>query len=100
MAWSDAFGFTLASTQVLTVSGVGSGTAPITATNSGSASLSYIQNGVSTLYAGAFLVADGDTLGWSLLNPTSSTETGTVVASSGSSSVGSFTYVVRGNNNF
>jgi hypothetical protein len=100
LSWSNAFGFTLASTQALTIAGVGSGTAPITATNSGGAALSHIQNGVSTLYTGAFQVADGDTLGWSLLNLTGGTEAGTVVVSSGAFTVATFTYTVRGNNNF
>jgi hypothetical protein len=100
MAWSNPFGFTLASTQALTISGVGPGTAAITATNSGGAALSYFHNGISTLYSGAFTVGDGDTLGWSLLNLTAAPKGGTIVVSSGSFTVGTFTYVVRGNNYF
>jgi hypothetical protein len=100
LAWTNPYGSTLASTQALTIAGIGPGTAPITATNSGGAALSSIQNGVSTLYTGAFTVSDGDTLGWSLLNLTSSTETGTVVVSSGAFTVGTFIYVVLGNNDF
>ncbi len=100
MAWSNPYGFTLVATQALTVAGIGAGAASIAATNSGGATLSYIHNGVSTLYTGAFAVSDGDTLAWSLLNLSSSTLTGTVAVSSGSSPVGTFTYVVRGNNNF
>ncbi len=99
LAWTNPYGFTLASTQALTIAGIGSGTAPISATNSGGAGLSYILNGTSTSYTGAFTVSDGDTLGWSVLNLTSSTETGTVVVSSGTFTVGAFVYVVRGNNN-
>lgn len=98
LSWSNPYGYTTASTQVLTVSGVGTGSAPITTTNSGAAPLNYILNGDSIRYAGAFLVSDGDTLGWSLLNLTSSTETGNVVVSSGTFTVGAFAYVVRGNN--
>ena len=97
LSWSNPYGYTTASTQVLAISGVGSGSVPITATNSGAAPLNYILNGDSVRYAGAFLVSDGDTLGWSLLNLTSSTETGSVVVSSGTFTVGAFAYVVRGN---
>jgi hypothetical protein len=100
LAWNNPYGFTLASTQTLMIAGIGSGTAPIAATNSGGAVLSSILNGTSGLYTGAFTVRDGDMLGWSLLNVTSSTETGTIVVSSGSFEVGAFTYVVRGSNDF
>ena len=100
MAWTNPYGSTIASTQVLTVSGVGGGTAPITATSTGGAVLSYLKNGVSTVYTGAFTVSDGDTLGWSLLNLTTGTESGTVAVSSGAFAVSTFTYVVRGNTYF
>jgi hypothetical protein len=97
LSWSNPYGFTIASTQVLTISGVGTGSAPIATTNSGVALLTCVLNGDSFRYTGAFLVSDGDTLGWSLLNLTSSTETGSVVVSSGTFTVDVFAYVVRGN---
>ena len=99
MAWSNPFGETLASTQSLTVSGIGGGTAPISATNSGPASLSYILNGASTSYTGAFSVADGDTLAWAVLNLGVGRLAGTVVVTSTTFAVDTFSYVVLGNNN-
>ncbi len=100
LAWSNVFGATSASTQVLTIVGVGGGTAPITVTNSGSATLFYTQNGVSMAYTGSFNVSDADTLGWWLLNLTIGTKSGTITVSSGAFIVGTYNYVITGNNNF
>ena len=100
LAWTNPFNPTIASTQILTIAGVGGGIAPITAVKTGAAGLKYTLNGVFASYSGAFNVSDGDTLGWSLLNLTTSTESGTVVVSSGAFTISTFTYVVGGNNYF
>ena len=100
LAWSNPYGSTMASTQALTIAGVGGGAAPVTASNTGGAMLSYVRNGVSTPYTGAFTVSDGDSLAWTLLNLTTSTRSGTVAVTSGAVTVGTFSYVVRGNTYF
>lgn len=98
--WNNIYANGVGSTQSLTIAGVGSGSSSITATNSGSAALSYNLNGTTHVYSGAFDVSDGNTLSWFLINLTTSTKSGTVVVSSGSSTLSTFTYVVTGNNYF
>ena len=98
MAWNNIFAGTQGSTQILTVAGIGGGVAPITASLSGSGTLFYTLNGAAVAYTGAFNVSDGDTLGWSILNVGTSTYSGTATIKSGSTTISTFTYTVRGAN--
>jgi hypothetical protein len=100
MAWSNLYGSGSGATQFLTVSGVGGGTAPITIANSGAALVYYNHDGIASLYTGGFTVADGDTLGWFVLNYAPGLKSGTITVSSGAFTVGAFTYVIAGNNYF
>ena len=100
MAWSNIFSFGIGATQFLKITGVGGGIATLTATNSGSGVLLYTKDSASIAYTGGFTVADADTLGWSVLNYGVVGASGTITVSCGSFTVGTFTYVVKGNNYF
>ena len=100
LAWNNIYNRGYGATQILNISGVGGGTATITVTNSGTGTLFTIHNSASTIYTGGFTVADADTLGWSILNLTGVTVSGTVTVSCGAFTIGTFTYVAQGNNFF
>ncbi len=93
-AWANIYGLGSPANAPITVSGVGAGlTLPLTASLTGGAQLYYILNGATAAYAGAFNVADGNTLAWGVISST--TTAGTITVSSGGSSLASFTYYVR-----
>lgn len=100
LAYSNVFDQGGGSTQTLTISGIGSGSSTITAAKTGASSLSYSLNGGFANYAGAITVHDGDTLAWTLINPLSVRQNGTVTLTSGGTALGSFTYSLTGNNNY
>jgi hypothetical protein len=100
LVWSNIYSRGYGATQILNISGIGGGTATLTTTNSGGGSLFAIHNGISTIYTGGFAVADADTLGWSILNLTTVTVSGTITVSCGAVTVGTFTFVAQGNNFF
>lgn len=97
LAWSNIFAVSQGATQSLRITGVGGGSTSLTASNSGGSRLFYTRNTASIPYSGAFNVSDGDMIGWWLLNISSVNESGTVVISSGSFIISTFTYLILGN---
>ena len=96
--WANIYGLYTASNAPLAVSGL-SGPISLEIANSGAGLITYTRNGVSFAYGGAFTVANGDMLGWSVTNAgDGGAVSGTVSVlneSDGGATVGAFTYVVR-----
>ena len=96
--WTDCYGGILAHTNSQTLSLI---TVPInlTAGASGGGNLHYSLNGGSAAYVGAFSVAAGDTLLFSIVNTGTSSVAGTVTVENASDSftvLDTFNYTVTG----
>ncbi len=96
--WTDAFGDIIAHTNSQTITGI---TTPISlaAGASGGGNLHYSLNGGSAGYLGAFAVAAGNTLIWSILNTGTAAVSGTVTitnVSDGGATLDSFNYTATG----
>jgi hypothetical protein len=96
--WTNIFGTDVGATNNQTLSGF-SGTVSISAANSGGGTLSYILNGTTAVYSGAFSVAPGDVLAWSIavgLSTKSGTITVTNVTTSATIQAISYTVLSSG----
>ena len=92
VTWANIFGKGFGANAPQTLAGIGSGRATLTATITGTASLLYVLNGTTLNYTGAFTVATGDKLAWSLIG--NSATSGTITVKCGSTTIGTFTYVL------
>ena len=98
LEWTDAYGGIVATTNLQTITGI---TAPVSiaAALSGGGGLQYILNGATKFYSGAFSASAGDTLGWSVLNVSTVSVSGTITitnASDGGATLDAPTYIATG----
>lgn len=96
LVWTDIYGQFDGQTNLQTLSLI---TVPIliAATNSGTGVLGYLLNGVFKTYTGAFGVAAGDTLAWSVAGDGIHNKSGTITVknmSDGAATLDSFSYLV------
>jgi hypothetical protein len=94
--WTGLFGQDTVSTNTQTITGIG---APISieAALSGGGVLSYQLNGVFNTYSGAFSVAAGATLGWTVTNINTTTVAGNLTVtneSDGGATLATIAYAV------
>lgn len=93
MAWANILSDYSGSNTPLTVAGITGGTvAPLTATITGFGTLIVNKNGGWAPYTGTFNVQNGDALGWTV-NCNAKTS-GTVTVKSGTTTIGSFHYLI------
>jgi len=99
LAWANIFGVGGGSNEALTITGI---TSPhtLTATITGTGLLYYTLNGATLApYAGGIACADSATLGWTIINPSTSRASGTITindASDAGALVDSFSYSCSG----
>jgi hypothetical protein len=99
LSWGSISGSQAGSNAALTITGISSAHSFEAGPSSGGVSLGYTLNGTYVAYTGAFNVHNGDTLGWTVVNNTKPTKSGTVTVTDltdGGAVVDTFSYVVVG----
>ena len=96
VTWANISGVNDGSNGVQTMSGI-IGSVPVTVSSTGSGTLLYTLNGVTSPYTGGFNWPNGQTLSWSIQNNTVLTVSGTITVTNAqaASTMATFTYSVK-----